>query len=65
MLQLVSGLYSRLGQQVADDADLEEMLQPLDATAIEDELSEQIRDALAGARRRGAIGMLSAKRGER
>jgi hypothetical protein len=38
------------------------MLQPLDATAIEDELSEQIRDALAGARQRGAIGMLSAKR---
>jgi uncharacterized membrane protein len=65
VLQLVSGLYSRLGQQVADDADLEEMLQPLDATAIEDELSEQIRDALAGARRRGAIGMLSTKRGER
>lgn len=62
VLQLVSGLYARLGKQVADDADLEQMLQPLDATAIEDELSEQIKDALAGARRGRAIGMLTSQR---
>jgi uncharacterized membrane protein len=51
LLQLVSGLYARLGQQVADDPALEEMLQPLDADAIEEELTEQIKTAIAGARR--------------
>jgi uncharacterized membrane protein len=42
-LQLVAGLYTRLGQRVGDDEDLKEMLQPLDAERIERELLEQIR----------------------
>lgn len=42
-LQLVAGLYTRLGHKVGDDAELREMLQPLDAKRIEQELLEQIR----------------------
>ena len=44
-LQLVAGLYPRLGQQVADDPELREMLGPLDADRIEQELNEQIKEA--------------------
>lgn len=54
VLQLVSGLYARLGQQVADDPELHRMLQPLDANAIEQELTEQIQDSINGARKRSA-----------
>jgi uncharacterized membrane protein len=43
VLQLVAGLYSRLGQQVADDPELAEMLQPLDAEEIERDLTEQLK----------------------
>jgi uncharacterized membrane protein len=43
VLQLVSGLYSRLGYQVADDPELAQMLQPLDADAIERDLTEQLK----------------------
>jgi uncharacterized membrane protein len=42
-LQLVAGLYTRLGQRVGDDEELREMLQPLDSERIERELLEQIR----------------------
>ena len=42
-LQLVAGLYGRLGYKVGEDAELLEMMQPLDPVAIEQELIEQIR----------------------
>jgi len=51
-LQLVAGLYTRLGHKVAEDAELHAMLQPLDVAAIERELMLQIATA-AQARRRG------------
>ena len=41
-LQLVAGLYPRLGQTLATDPELEEMLRPLDAEAIERQLTSQI-----------------------
>ena len=44
-LQLVAGLYTRLGQKIGDDAELREMLQPLDAKRIEQELLEQIKQS--------------------
>jgi uncharacterized membrane protein len=44
-LQLVAGLYSRLGYRVGVDAELQEMLGPLDPDKIEKELIEQIREA--------------------
>ena len=42
-LQLVAGLYTRLGYRVSGDAELDEMLRPLDAAEIERDLTEQIR----------------------
>ena len=53
VLQLVSGLYTRLGQQMADDPELRQMLQPLDAEQIEKDLTAQIEAAMEGRRRRG------------
>lgn len=55
-LQLVSGLFSRLGYQMGEDADLRRMLEPLDADSIERELVEQLRVANeeAALPRRGA-----------
>ncbi|HUQ79590.1 MAG TPA: DUF1003 domain-containing protein [Gemmatimonadaceae bacterium] len=44
-LQLVAGLYSRLGFQVGDDDDLREMLGPLDPDQIEKDLVAQIQNA--------------------
>ena len=44
-LQLVAGLYTRLGHQVAHEPELHEMLQPLDIEAIERELILQIETA--------------------
>ncbi|HEX6630891.1 MAG TPA: DUF1003 domain-containing protein, partial [Gemmatimonadaceae bacterium] len=41
-LQLVTGLYARLGFPLGADADLRDMLRPLDAHVIEEELTEQI-----------------------
>lgn len=52
-LQLVTGLYTRLGQTIAEDADLQEMLQPLDTEEIERELAAQLEQALHGKRWRG------------
>ena len=46
-LQLVAGLYTRLGQQVSEDPELREMLGPLDADEIERELVDQIKTARA------------------
>jgi uncharacterized membrane protein len=44
-LQLVAGLYTRLGHKVGEDPELREMLQPLDVRAIERELILQIETA--------------------
>lgn len=44
-LQLVAGLYTRLGQQVSEDPELREMLGPLDADEIERDLVDQIKAA--------------------
>jgi uncharacterized membrane protein len=51
-LQLVAGLYTRLGHKVGDDPELQEMLQPLDSESIERELMEQIE---ASVRRRQRV----------
>jgi uncharacterized membrane protein len=50
-LQLVAGLYTRLGHKVAEDPELHEMLQPLDIEAIERELVLQIETAAQSRRR--------------
>ena len=44
-LQLVAGLYARLGHQVSVDAELREMLGPLDPDKIEKDLIDQIQQA--------------------
>jgi uncharacterized membrane protein len=44
-LQLVAGLYPRLGHRVSDDPELHHMLQPLDVKAIERDLLAQIEAA--------------------
>ena len=44
-LQLVAGLYTRLGHKMAEDPELQEMLQPLDVAEIERELLLQINEA--------------------
>ncbi len=45
-LHLVAGLYSRLGLQLADDPELKEMLEPLNPSEIEEELTAQIRESI-------------------
>lgn len=50
-LQLVAGLYTRLGHKMGEDEELREMLQPLDIHRIERELVLQISTA-AQARRK-------------
>jgi uncharacterized membrane protein len=44
-LQLVAGLYTRMGHRVSDDPELHRMLQPLDVKAIERDLLQQIEAA--------------------
>jgi uncharacterized membrane protein len=44
-LQLVAGLYTRLGHRVSDDPELAHMLQPLDVKGIERDLLAQIEAA--------------------
>jgi uncharacterized membrane protein len=44
-LQLVAGLYTRLGHRVSDDPELHHMLQPLDVKGIERDLMVQIEAA--------------------
>jgi uncharacterized membrane protein len=46
-LQLVAGLYTRLGHKVGDDPELREMLQPLDSEHIERELMEQMNSSVS------------------
>ena len=46
-LQLVAGLYTRLGHRVSDDPELHRMLEPLDVKGIERDLLEQIEAATA------------------
>jgi uncharacterized membrane protein len=57
-LQLVTGLYTRLGHRTGEDPELHDMLQPLDIASIERELLEQI--AAAAATRRSRRGRRSA-----
>ena len=45
-LQLVAGLYTRMGFRVADDPELVEMLKPLDPDMIEKQLIEQINNSI-------------------
>ena len=45
-LQLVAGLYTRLGHKMGDDPELREMLQPLDPQQMERELLAQIQAAV-------------------
>ena len=49
-LQLVAGLYTRLGYRIAEDPELKDMMQPLDVVGLERDLMDQI--AAAAARRR-------------
>jgi hypothetical protein len=44
-LQLVAGLYTRMGPRVSDDPSCTHMLQPLDVRGIERDLLEQIEQA--------------------
>jgi uncharacterized membrane protein len=41
-LQLIAGLYPRLGHRLAEDPELADMMKPLDADAIERQLTSQI-----------------------
>lgn len=41
-LQLVAGLYTRMGHRLGEDAELREMLQPLDDRHIEEQLLKQL-----------------------
>ena len=45
-LHLVAGLYTRLGLTLGNDPELKEMLQPLDPKRMEQEVTEQIQDAI-------------------
>lgn len=45
-LQLVAGLYTRLGHRIGEDPELREMLQPLETEAMEKELMQQIQEAM-------------------
>ncbi len=51
-LQLVAGLYTRLGHRFAEDEELSQMMQPLDVAGLERALQLQIAEA-AAQRRRG------------
>ncbi len=45
-LQLVAGLYTRLGHTIGEDPELKEMLKPLDPERMEREVTEQIHAAI-------------------
>jgi uncharacterized membrane protein len=53
-LQLVAGLYHRLGHKLAEDAELSEMMKPLDAESIERQLTSQIEKADGNSRAKSA-----------
>jgi uncharacterized membrane protein len=50
-LQLVAGLYTRLGHVMAEDEELGDMLRPLDVTTIERELTAEIAQVAAKRKR--------------
>lgn len=50
-LQLVAGLYTRMGHVMGEDPELREMLQPLDIASIERELMLQIQEATLARKR--------------
>jgi uncharacterized membrane protein len=52
-LQLVAGLYTRLGHRIGEDPELVDMMQPLDVAALERALQMQIAEA-ASLRRKAA-----------
>src|SRR5262245_3332563 len=52
-LQLVAGLYTRLGHRVAEDPELGALLEPLDVAGLERALQSQIAEAAALRRRKG------------
>jgi len=49
-LQLVAGLYTRLGHRMGDDPELRDMLEPLKPEEMEKELMLQIREAMKSSR---------------
>jgi uncharacterized membrane protein len=53
-LQLVAGLYQRMGHKLAEDAELADMMKPLDAESIERQLTSQIERASGNNRGRSA-----------
>ena len=63
-LQLVAGLYTRLGHQVGDDPELREMLGPLDADEIERDLVDQIKAAREPKKRNHAAGRRNREAGD-
>lgn len=65
LLQLVAGLYTRLGHQVSqDDDELREMLRPFDPTEIEAELIRQLRQAKRARRAARSAQAVLAEAGE-
>lgn len=56
-LQLVAGLYTRMGHRMAEDQELGDMLRPLDVSTIERELTHEI--AQVSAKRRPARELLA------
>lgn len=63
-LQLVAGLYTRLGHRVAEDQELSDMMQPLDVAGLERALQSQIAEA-AALRRRKSPGRRDSARAHR
>ena len=56
-LHLVAGLYTRMGHTLGNDPELREMLQPLDPKKLENEVTEQIKEAIPRLRfgKKGAL----------
>ena len=48
-LQLVAGLYTRLGHRVAEDPELPDMMQPLDVAGLERALASRLLEQYRGA----------------
>lgn len=49
-LQLVAGIYTRLGHKIGEDPELQQMLQPLDPATIERDLMQQMAALKVGSR---------------
>ena len=62
-LQLVAGLYTRLGYRIAEDPELLDMIQPLDVASIEKDLAREIEAAGHRRRRPGVKGPADAPKG--